>query len=124
MKTFYLLSFSIIILRIAFFSLIVNFLQDAEGKALIPPNAIGNIDNFATYTELLLGIQQLSSMIELNLMLRYSSFYKVFDLETIKQKRKRIFKTMKLYRCVAVIISLLFVLLVSILTFMELSFHF
>ena len=54
---FYIMSFAIVSLRIIFFSLILEFLFVAKGKALYPPNDIGYIDNFATYTELILGIQ-------------------------------------------------------------------
>ena len=40
-----------------FFLLIIKFLFDAKGKGLYAPDDIGNIDNFATYCELILGIQ-------------------------------------------------------------------
>ena len=56
----------------------MKFLFDAKNQSLDPPETIDTIDNFATYTELILGIQQLNSMVELNLMLQYSRLYKVF----------------------------------------------
>ena len=86
---FYFLSFAVIILRVAFFSLTLRFLYQVKDKAVDPPVATDNIDNFATYFELILGMQQLCSMVELNLMIKFSSLYKVFnrnDGDLVKKK--------------------------------------
>ena len=65
-----------------------------------PPIKIDNVDNFATYFELILGMQQLCSMVELNLMIKFSSLYKVFnrgDGDLVK-KKNNIFKKIKICR--------------------------
>ena len=70
-----------------------------------PPASTDNIDNFATYFELILGMQQLCSMVELNLMIKFSSLYKVFNRNDVDltKKKQAIFKKIKICRYMTVI---------------------
>ena len=53
---FYILSFTVIIFRVTFFSLVLQFLIQVNGKQLTPPVKIDDVDNFTTYFELILGM--------------------------------------------------------------------
>ena len=75
---FYIMAYAIITLRIIFFGTILEFVihqLDIGNNTLEVPRLINTIDSIATYAELILGIQQMCSMIELYLMLRFSFLY-------------------------------------------------
>ena len=75
---FYIMAYAIITLRIIFFGSILEFVihqLDIGDNTLAVPRLINTIDSIATYAELILGIQQMCSMIELYLMLRFSFLY-------------------------------------------------
>ena len=77
---FYIMAYAIITLRIIFFGAILEFVihqLDNGNNTLAVPSLINTIDSIATYAELILGIQQMCSMIELYLMLRFSFLYQI-----------------------------------------------
>ena len=77
---FYIMAYAIITLRIIFFGTILEFVihqLDIGNNTLEVPRLINTIDSIATYAELILGIQQMCSMIELYLMLRFSFLYQI-----------------------------------------------
>ena len=71
---FYSLSSIIIICRITFFVIILDFLSRQTTDNI--PQRIDILDNFTIFFELSLGIQQLFSIIELHLMLQFSQLFK------------------------------------------------
>ena len=107
---FYILSVLIVTGRIAFFTWILVFLfsTDVRGEDDVPKE-IGTLDNFLTYFELSLGIQQLFSMVELQLMLRYSCLFKEIDAGNVQRKQVEIFKKLvsSRYCCLFWTISML-----------------
>ena len=75
---FYIMTYLIITLRVIFFGLILEFILyhlDKRVDEKVYP-LVNTIDSIATYAELILGFQQMCSMIELYLMLRFSVLYK------------------------------------------------
>ena len=71
---FYATSFCIVIIRILYFSYVLAYLFEWQNdKSLCPWLQLNIIDNFGVYCELILGVQQVSMMVDLNLMIRFSS---------------------------------------------------
>ena len=83
---FYTLSFIILVSRIVFFAIILDFLSMQQPPCIKVPAKIDIVDSLAIFFELGLGIQQLFSIIELNLMLQYSWLYKTNDVRTAQKK--------------------------------------
>ena len=83
---FYALAFIILVSRIVFFAIILEFLSQQNPPCTDVPYRIDIVDSFAIFFELALGIQQLFSIIELNLMLQYSWLYKTNDVRTAQKK--------------------------------------
>ena len=77
---FYLISYLIVLLRVSWFILIwldMAYKQRESDNGSEPvcqvdnfTNSIGIVDKLATYLELLLGLQQASSMLELYIMIK------------------------------------------------------
>ena len=117
---FYLLSFAVLSLRIVFFSMAGKFLgEHTAGVVNEPGQNLDNVDNFATYTEMILGTQQLCSMIELNLMIRWSTLYKVCHRgdEDLLERKVATFKKMKMIRYATVLASVLLMAVCAYLTY-------
>ena len=120
MTFFYLMAYAIIMARILFFGAIVEFImyQLDSDRGIQVPTLINTIDSIATYTELILGFQQMCSMIELYLMLRFSTLYKINQSTSDAEKQKaKIFKKLRRYRVMAVVVSSLVMLTCLALTF-------
>ena len=72
------MTYVIITLRVIFFGMISEFViyhLDKKVDEKVYPQ-VNTIDSIATYAELILGFQQMCSMIELYLMLRFSVLFK------------------------------------------------
>ena len=113
---FYILAIIIVVCRIVFFAVILQFLYHVKGKTEPPPQYVDSLDNFATYFELSLGIQQLLSIVELRLMLQYSCLFKNNGLVEAQRKQQEIFKNLLRYRYCSILASLAVLVLCSILT--------
>ena len=76
--SFYVLTSIIIILRSIFFA-ILDYRVTKEEESLFTKN-IMDLDNFATYCELTLGVQQLCSMAELYCLIRVIALTKKYNM--------------------------------------------
>ena len=113
---FYLLAFTIVVSRLVFFTVILHFLYDVKGATVPPPHYIDHLDNFATYFELSLGIQQLFSIVELHLMLQYSCLFRTNNAVDAQKKQQQIFKSLLRYRYSSVFAAAAVLVLCCILT--------
>ena len=65
---FYALSIIIMMLRVAYFILILVYLNEWEGdEKRCPYRNLNNVDNYCVYFDLILGIQTMSMMVDLSL---------------------------------------------------------
>ena len=67
---FYILAVLIVFARVIFFSMLLVVVTDTETTSDSMSENTDRVDNYATYLELVLGVQQLSTMTELYLMVR------------------------------------------------------
>ena len=115
---FYFLTFIVVVSRICFFLLILHFLwqQVKGGGTGEVPVSIDTLDNFATYFELSLGIQQLFSIVELHLMLQYSCLFKTNKALEAQKKQQQIFKRLMRFRYCSILAAAGVLVLCGILT--------
>ena len=79
-----MISIAIVVLRIAYFILILVYLYYWEGhQTQCPYRSLNNIDNFAAYFDLILGIQTMSMMIDLSLNVKTTAAKEYLDRETM-----------------------------------------
>ena len=102
--------------RLVFFTVILHFLYDVKGAQKPPPRYIDHLDNFATYFELSLGIQQLFSIVELHLMLQYSCLFRTNNAIDAQKRQQQIFKSLLRYRYSSVFAAAAVLVLCCILT--------
>ena len=84
LSLFYAISITIITLRVLYFSVILVYLRAwNRNQKLCPYRSLNNIDNFAAYFDLTLGIQTMSMMIDLALMVKTTAAKEFVDRETM-----------------------------------------
>ena len=120
---FYIFAMTVVVLRCLCYIMLIKYLitlQNAEGPTKHVTHNIDVIDNFAAFFELILGVQQLCSVMELTQMVTLSSLTKSADcVEQICEKEDKILKKLRLTRIFLLVFSVLLVLVCVSLTFYD-----
>ena len=114
---------TVVVLRCLCYIMLIKYLitlQNVEGTTKRVTHNIDVIDNFAAFFELILGVQQLCSVMELTQMVTLSSLTKSAEnMEQICEKEDKILKKLRLTRIFLLVFSVLLVLVCMSLTFYD-----
>ena len=84
MSLFYAVSIAIMVLRTAYFSLVLAYLSEWQNhQSLCPYRSLNNVDNFSVYCDLALGVQTMSMMVDLALNVKTAAVRDYQDRQTM-----------------------------------------
>ena len=120
---FYIFAFTVVVLRCLCYIMLIKYLislQNVESTTGRVTRRIDVVDNFAAFFELILGVQQLCSVMELTQMVKLSSLCKsAEEADKICVREEKILKKLRLTRIFLLVFSVVLVIACVSLTFYD-----